>query len=597
MSDERNPAAAPLRPDDGPFERLLGALALEEGTTVEAFEPDLAVLRLSSGGKRALLVRWRLETEAELPSRLRPLLARAAAAGEVDVVMVGGPKDARKALTRAAPFFTTHRIHLYHFAGEGKPWRNTVLSTGGGRVWEKLERLLQGSLPSPDWERVRRKTAQDEFTVAAEQRSLAAFAGRGERPLATYALLGLLAAFFGLEIVLGGSEDGLVLIRLGALVPDLVRAGQWWRLLSATVLHAGFMHFAFNAYVLLALGSSLERILGTRRFLVLYWASAIAGSAASVVLGGYKLSVGASGALWGLLAAEGALALRPRGLLPEVMVAVARRTAGVNLAINVLNSFRPQIDWAAHFGGGVVGAVLLLSGAITRGLPRLTEAAPEEAPLDSREPSWLSPAAALLLLLAAAGVARAVLQGRPWAGKLEGGAAAVLYEDLCAAGDAASCFRLGVLHDRGEGVEKDPARAASFFEKACERGEWAGCFNVGLAHATGDGAPKDLVRAASFYERACEGGVPGGCLNLGVLHVSGSGVARDLTRAVGLYQKACDGGELLGCHNLGLLHERGEGMPRDLARAAVFFKRACDGGESKSCGALRSIEGTPTRAR
>jgi membrane associated rhomboid family serine protease len=413
-------------------------------------------------------------------------------------------------------------------------------------------------------------------------------------PLATYALLGLLAAFFALEHLLGGSEDGRVLIRLGALVPELVRAGQWWRLVSCTVLHAGFMHFAFNAYVLLALGSSLERILGTRRFLVLYWTSALAGSAASAALGGYRLSVGASGALWGLLAAEAALALRPRGLLPEPLVPVARRTAAVNLGINVLNSFRPQIDWAAHFGGGVVGALLLLSGAITRGRVRPTEADPYEGP-PREAPSWLSPAAGLLVLLAGAALSVALVRARPWAGALQGADAAFLLEDACAAGDAGSCFNLGLLHGRGDGVAKDRARAAAFFERACDGGEAAGCFNLGVLHAKGEGVPKDLARAAAFYSRACDAGELKGCSNLGVLHANGSGVAKDPSRAAGLYQRACDGGNVVACFNLGLLHETGEGVAKDLARAASLYRRACEGGEAGGCEALKQIESTPGR--
>jgi hypothetical protein len=123
------------------------------------------------------------------------------------------------------------------------------------------------------------------------------------------------------------------------------------------------------------------------------------------------VTVGASGGIWGLLAAEGMLAIRPRGLLPKPVQERARKNFVVNLVINVANSFRPNVAMAAHFGGGAVGALLLLSGFFLRGLPTLEQ---NEAGTRRSEPGWVRPLAfvsvAMLLVSLVAGLAT----GKAW---------------------------------------------------------------------------------------------------------------------------------------------------------------------------------------
>jgi rhomboid protease GluP len=139
--------------------------------------------------------------------------------------------------------------------------------------------------------------------------------------------------------------------------------GEWWRLASATLLHGGLMHVAFNGYVLFSLGNFVERLLGPSRFLLLYVVSGVAASCGSLLLNA-GVSVGASGAIWGLLGAEAALAFAPNQLLPSSMRKDAQRATVVNLVLNTLVSFLPRVDWAAHFAGGAAGALVLLSGVV-----------------------------------------------------------------------------------------------------------------------------------------------------------------------------------------------------------------------------------------
>jgi membrane associated rhomboid family serine protease len=127
--------------------------------------------------------------------------------------------------------------------------------------------------------------------------------------------------------------------------------GEWPRLLTSAFLHGSFLHIAFNMYVLFALGPTLERILGHGRFVVLYLVSALGGSVASYVFSDLRtVSVGASGAIFGLM---GALVVAGKRLRYDV------RQVLVLLAVNVVIGFiAPGVDWRAHLGGLVTGAAV-----------------------------------------------------------------------------------------------------------------------------------------------------------------------------------------------------------------------------------------------
>lgn len=127
---------------------------------------------------------------------------------------------------------------------------------------------------------------------------------------------------------------------------------EWYRLVSAVFVHAGPFHVLMNMVSLWVLGPQLERVLGRLRYLALYLVSGVAGNAfAYVVTGGNLLTVGASGAIFGLLGAT------------IVLFRVTRTPMGPVIALLVFNlvitfSMRGTIDWRAHIGGLVAGAVV-----------------------------------------------------------------------------------------------------------------------------------------------------------------------------------------------------------------------------------------------
>lgn len=221
----------------------------------------------------------------------------------------------------------------------------------------------------------------------------------------TYALIGLYIVLFGLSELWGGSDNVLTLVAMGAEVPQFIKQGQYYRLLSATVLHGGLLHILLNSYVLYSFGPFLEKLFGWQRFVVIYVVAGLCGTLLGTLLGdvvGFQVSVGASGSLFGLLGASAVLGYRDFGL-PSDLVTQLRKNALINLGLNVMASLRPHVDWVAHLGGLIAAVILLLT--VIR--PKLTD---QETSSDK-----LFSALAIVLLMALCGAAAlAIWVGQPW---------------------------------------------------------------------------------------------------------------------------------------------------------------------------------------
>ncbi|HSK32249.1 MAG TPA: rhomboid family intramembrane serine protease [Propionicimonas sp.] len=182
--------------------------------------------------------------------------------------------------------------------------------------------------------------------------------------LTSYVLIGINVVVWLLIVATGGRSSSLV-DRL-ALLPDsaarqlpdgsivMVRGvadGAWWELLTSVFTHVEPLHIGFNMLALYFLGPMLENVLGRARFLALYLVSGITGSAAVMVLSEpYGQTLGASGAIFGLMGALAVVALKVRGQVQSVMMWI-----GLNLVFTFTVS---GISWQGHIGGLVGGAVL-----------------------------------------------------------------------------------------------------------------------------------------------------------------------------------------------------------------------------------------------
>ncbi len=376
---------------------------------VELAEPDFLALQSKRG--RAVL----LEYDPEHPYHWRLSFERVvrAALGTVHVVVFGGDDRLRAELTARALSADARRLRVYHVDERGAVWQSRPAAWRRTRLVSSLERSFDEALLRRRWsaaeatsyaERVRLEQAASRSEAAQMDRFRQALSQRA--PVASLVIVLLIGAVFALQWLWGGVDLPPLLASMGSMVPERARDGQWWRYFSCTFLHGGTLHVALNGFVLWMLGRSLERFVGSARFLVVYCAAGLAGSISSSFFVTSQ-SVGASGAIWGLLGAEAALAFYPRPLLPPALIAVARRTAAANLGLNLVNSFNPHVDLAAHVGGGLMGAGVLSLMALSGQLP-----AYDRPRIGGGMAMRL--AATISSCAFAIGLLVAMLQGRPW---------------------------------------------------------------------------------------------------------------------------------------------------------------------------------------
>jgi membrane associated rhomboid family serine protease len=173
-------------------------------------------------------------------------------------------------------------------------------------------------------------------------------------PNVTYALIGINVVLWIAEFAGGGTASRAY--QEGALYGPLVADGEIWRLVSGGFLHAPTspIHILFNMYILWWLGNLLEPELGHVRFLALYLASLLVGSFGALLLSPDAVTVGASGAVFGLLGA-GFILQRARGIDP--MQSGIGPIILLNLALTFLIPF---ISIGGHLGGLVGGALCAL---------------------------------------------------------------------------------------------------------------------------------------------------------------------------------------------------------------------------------------------
>ncbi|WP_456391618.1 rhomboid family intramembrane serine protease [Nitratifractor sp.] len=143
----------------------------------------------------------------------------------------------------------------------------------------------------------------------------------------------------------------------GVYAPALVGQGEWWRLLSAMFLHGGMEHLALNMVSLFIVGRMMELYFSRSVYLLLYLLSGIVGFLVSMAVHPMTVSIGASGAIFGIFGAIGGLVLFHRRRLGE-RYRLFMREFGAVLGLNLIFGIVvPGIDMSAHIGGLSVGLV------------------------------------------------------------------------------------------------------------------------------------------------------------------------------------------------------------------------------------------------
>lgn len=171
---------------------------------------------------------------------------------------------------------------------------------------------------------------------------------------------------------------------LGLAKPFLEDDGQWFRLISSGFLHFSILHVAMNMLLLFQLGQMLEPAMGRVRFGMIYFAALLAGSAGALALDPDSLTGGASGAVFGLMAAA-VVALHQRGINPF------QTSLGAVFVINILLTFTIDgISVGGHVGGAIGGALCAVVMLAPRG---------------TRVPQWATYVVPVVVAAAAVGIA------------------------------------------------------------------------------------------------------------------------------------------------------------------------------------------------
>lgn len=150
------------------------------------------------------------------------------------------------------------------------------------------------------------------------------------------------------------NSDTNVLILLGAKVNDLIADGQYFRLITCMFLHGGIVHLGVNMYSLYAIGPMIEKVYGKAKYIIIYFFAGICASIFSYTFS-TNVSIGASGAIFGLLGAVLVFAIKSKGKTGNAFIKSILSVIVINIFIGAT---LPNIDNFAHMGG-LLGGMLI----------------------------------------------------------------------------------------------------------------------------------------------------------------------------------------------------------------------------------------------
>lgn len=200
-------------------------------------------------------------------------------------------------------------------------------------------------------------------TIVIQEARYSRWGMLGKKSYATYVLIAVNLLMFGWTVLAGGTDDLDVLYEMGALVPEEVVTGAGWRIVTALFLHAGVLHLAANMLGLLVFGSLVEASLRTKKFLLCYFFSGVGSMLTVTAIANWmqaigQLTVGASGAVLGLVGAEAAIQLKGWRLEKAAVARDRLRLIALILVLQLVSDLlTPQVSLIGHLSGVVLGFV------------------------------------------------------------------------------------------------------------------------------------------------------------------------------------------------------------------------------------------------
>jgi rhomboid protease GluP len=174
----------------------------------------------------------------------------------------------------------------------------------------------------------------------------------------TLTMLAICWIVFAFDFLVTGGRDVFgPLAAAGQIVPALIQAGQWWRIITSGFVHYGILHIALNSYALFQVGILVEYVYGSARYFIIYFVALIVGSLASYysTIGTEQVTAGASGAIMGMFGAMGVLGFK----LPHAR-SVLLQNALIPIVLTLGNGLRPNshVSNAGHIGGLIAGVLV-----------------------------------------------------------------------------------------------------------------------------------------------------------------------------------------------------------------------------------------------
>lgn len=178
-------------------------------------------------------------------------------------------------------------------------------------------------------------------------------------PYVTVGLIAINVIIFLFMEIIGDTESVQFLYEHGAMYwPDVVDGGQWYRLVTHMFVHSGGEHLLNNMFMLGILGYQIEKDYGPIKYLLTYFASGVGGAVVSALvemnMGEAVVSIGASGAVFGIFGAMLVMIFKNRNQMGQVS---APRLL-VLFVLMVFGNMEEGVDWMAHFGGALIGVML-----------------------------------------------------------------------------------------------------------------------------------------------------------------------------------------------------------------------------------------------
>ncbi len=180
-------------------------------------------------------------------------------------------------------------------------------------------------------------------------------------PVVTLTIMGLNALVYvamGLSGVSWTEPSTVQAIRWGADFGPLTLSSEPWRLLTSTFVHFGIVHIGLNMWCLFNLGQLLEPLMGSKRFGVMYVSSGLAASIVSVAWNPWRVSTGASGAIFGVAGALVTYLALKKTSLEKELVRKNLRSLAFFIGYNLLYGLSGAVDNSAHLGGLISGLIL-----------------------------------------------------------------------------------------------------------------------------------------------------------------------------------------------------------------------------------------------